>query len=415
MILTMLLDILCTMGLPSVDDSLQRLLNAMHSFPAELGSTEGIARLVGCGIALGVGSYEAWMMMLGRRGIDVMKILRIIILSICITSSTTICSAIKAPGESLEESAHNSLNATQILVKQKEEQVAQLQKRYLDRLTFVQDSIYKAKEVAAIGKDAGTFRQILYNVQNLGATIDNLTKKAAVVAESKITEWINDVIRFIGQLIFQMAYYGMFVAQRCFMAMMQAFAPLMFALSLAPPWKSAWSQWMSKFISISLWGWGIYTVMLYVDYILMYNLDADIEAYTRLIGGTDNSWGQIGALGLQGIGSNCMYAMGMLAAAIGISVLADGLFKLRIAADARTFGIERWWLILALAAVTCGVGALLVLRPGQGARLLARLLGTSLLCEGALNLCVAVSTVKIIDHQHPDVIETEYTEIERYE
>ena len=56
MILTMLLDILCTMGLPSVDDSLQRLLNAMHSFPAELGSTEGIARLVGCGIALGVGS-----------------------------------------------------------------------------------------------------------------------------------------------------------------------------------------------------------------------------------------------------------------------------------------------------------------------------------------------------------------------
>lgn len=108
-------------------------------------------------------------------------------------------------------------------------------------------------------------------------------------------------------------------------------------------------------------------------------------------------------------------AMGVLAAAIGISVLADGLFKLRIAADARTFGIERWWMILALAAVTCGVGALLVLRPGQGARLLARLLGASLLCEGALNLCVAVNTVKIIDHQHPDVIEAEYTETERYD
>lgn len=323
MILTMLLDILCTMGLPSVDDSLQRLLNAMQTFPRELGDTQSIAKLVGCGIALGVGSYEAWMMMLGRRGIDVMKILRIIILSICITSSGTICSAIKAPGESMEESAHQSLDATQTLVKQKEEQVAQLQKRYLDRLTFVQDSIYKAKEVAAIGEDAGTFRKILYNVQNLGATIDNLTKKAAVVAESKITEWINDVIRFIGQLIFQMAYYGMFVAQRCFMAMMQAFAPLMFALSLAPPWKSAWSQWMSKFISISLWGWGIYTVMLYVDYILMYNLDADIEAYTSLINGTDNSWGQIGALGLQGIGSNCMYAMGMLAGAFVLRMVPE--------------------------------------------------------------------------------------------
>lgn len=108
-------------------------------------------------------------------------------------------------------------------------------------------------------------------------------------------------------------------------------------------------------------------------------------------------------------------AMGMLAAAIGIAILADGLFKFRIAMDARTFGISDWWMILALAAATCGAGALLVLRPWQGARLLARVLGASLLCEGALNLCVAVSTVKIIDHQCPDVIEAEYTEIERYE
>ena len=39
----------------------------------------------------------------------------------------------------------------------------------------------------------------------------------------------------------------------------------------------------------------------------------------------------------------------------------------------------------------------------------------ALLCEGGLNLCVAVSTVKIIDHQRPDVIEAEYTEINEYQ
>lgn len=104
-------------------------------------------------------------------------------------------------------------------------------------------------------------------------------------------------------------------------------------------------------------------------------------------------------------------AMGVLAAALGISILADGLFKVRIALDARTFGIRSWWGILALAALACGAGALLVLRPWRGARLLARLLGASLLCEGVLNLWVAVSTVKIIRHQQPDVIEADYTEI----
>ena len=38
-------------------------------------------------------------------------------------------------------------------------------------------------------------------------------------------------------------------------------------------------------------------------------------AYNHLLHGSVNSWEQIGALGLQGIGSNCMYAMGMLVGA----------------------------------------------------------------------------------------------------
>ena len=64
------------------------------------------------------------------------------------------------------------------------------------------------------------------------------------------------------------------------------------------------------------------------------------------------------------------------------------------------------------AAVLTGfVGLLLVFRPVESAQILTMLLGVSLLAEGILNLCVVVSTVKIVKHQHPDVIETEYREI----
>ena len=38
--------------------------------------------------------------------------------------------------------------------------------------------------------------------------------------------------------------------------------------------------------------------------------------------------------------------------------------------------------------------------------------GAALLAEGILNLCVAVSTVKIVDHQRPDVIEVTSFEVE---
>ena len=43
-------------------------------------------------------------------------------------------------------------------------------------------------------------------------------------------------------------------------------------------------------------------------------------------------------------------AMSFLCVMFGIPVLADGLFKIQIAVDARRFGIPQWWLVLALAA-----------------------------------------------------------------
>lgn len=104
-------------------------------------------------------------------------------------------------------------------------------------------------------------------------------------------------------------------------------------------------------------------------------------------------------------------AMSFLCVMFGIPVLADGLFKIQIAMDSRQFGIRNWWLVLVLAALTCVVGVVLVFRPMTGVRALTALMGLSLLCDGVLNLSVALCTVKIVDHQRPDVIETDDYEI----
>ena len=312
-----LLSILCTMGLPAIDQSLDKLLVAMEAFPnvAILGDTISFARMLGLVLALCIGSYECWMMMLGRRGMDVMKLLRIIGISMCISSSSWICSALQVPGKSLEATTKAMAMAKNKEVAALELKVAQKQGEYLERLRAVQDSISTARQIAEIGEDANWWDKLVYNVENLGETINNYAQRAAVAAETKVSEWINDVIRFVGELIFQMSYYGILVAQRIFIAIMIVFCPIMFALSLAPPWNSAWSQWMSKFLSLTLWGFVTYMCLYYIDFILMYNLQEDLVAYNHLLHGTVNSWEQIGALGLQGIGSNCMYAMGMLVGA----------------------------------------------------------------------------------------------------
>lgn len=312
-----LLSILCTMGLPAIDSSLEKLLAAMDAFPnvAILGDTISFARALGLLLALCIGSYECWMMMLGRRGMDVMKLLRIIGISLCISSSTWICSALQVPGKSLEATTKAMADAKNKEVAALELKLAQKQAEYLERLRAVQDSISTAQQIATIGEDANWWDELAYNIENLGTTINNYAKRAALAVETKVSEWINDVIRFVGELIFQMSYYGILVAQRIFMAIMVVFCPIMFALSLAPPWSSAWSGWISKYLSLTLWGFVTYMCMYYIDFILLYNLQEDLVAYNHLIGGSSNSWETIGALGLQGIGSNCMYAMGMLVGA----------------------------------------------------------------------------------------------------
>ena len=99
--------------------------------------------------------------------------------------------------------------------------------------------------------------------------------------------------------------------------------------------------------------------------------------------------------------------------ALGIFILSDGLFKIQIAWDSRRFGITKWWLILAFAIVTGICGLLLLLRPGEGGRVLMISLGITLLSEGILNFSTVLSAVKIIKHQKPDVIEIDaYTEAE---
>ena len=104
--------------------------------------------------------------------------------------------------------------------------------------------------------------------------------------------------------------------------------------------------------------------------------------------------------------------MAFICVALGISILLDGLFKIRIAMDSRRFGIKSWWLILAFAIITGVFGVFLIYDSVVGARALSVLLGLTLLSEGALNLYTVISTVLIVKNQAPDVIEVDTFEID---
>ena len=101
----------------------------------------------------------------------------------------------------------------------------------------------------------------------------------------------------------------------------------------------------------------------------------------------------------------------VLCVALGLYILADGLFRMRMAWEARAFGIRLWWLIMTAAAVSGLCGLVLMFRPAEGGQALMILFGVTLVSESILNICTMLTAVKIIRHQMPDAIETEEYEV----
>ena len=69
MTMTAFVNQLLTMGLPVIDESLAELMSVMKSAPTNglFGEMQSMARGLGITLALCVGSYECWVMILGRR------------------------------------------------------------------------------------------------------------------------------------------------------------------------------------------------------------------------------------------------------------------------------------------------------------------------------------------------------------
>lgn len=64
-----------------------------------------------------------------------------------------------------------------------------------------------------------------------------------------------------------------------------------------------------------------------------------------------------------------------------------------------------------LSILTGLIGIMVIAWPQTAIAMAQTLLGLSLVIEGGLSLSVAISMVKIIDHQKPDVIDAEFYEV----
>jgi len=88
-------------------------------------------------------------------------------------------------------------------------------------------------------------------------------------------------------------------------------------------------------------------------------------------------------------------AVNLLALVLGVEMVADNLFKIQTALEARRFGLATWWLLLALAIAAVVAGILLIVCPFQGMRAWVRVIGAAMLSQGLISFCVALCAIRI--------------------
>ena len=199
-----------TMGLPVIDESLEDLLSAMQSMPKTLKvmSLVRYSKLLGSLLGICVMSYECWIMIMGRRVFDFFKLLRIFGLSCCISACDGfIIPALQVVPNEFETKAKALAMTQNANIATLEKELAKKQGQYLDTLRSAMGKSKQAEKAAEeAAEDESWFDSISASVSSIGDTINRYAKQAVLVVESFVVEIINDVIRFIGELIFQMSY-----------------------------------------------------------------------------------------------------------------------------------------------------------------------------------------------------------------
>lgn len=96
-------------------------------------------------------------------------------------------------------------------------------------------------------------------------------------------------------------------------------------------------------------------------------------------------------------------AVNVLGLVLGVELLADNLFKVQTAVEARRFGLGTWWLLLALAVVAVIAGILLIACLFEGMQAWVRVMGIALLSQGVMSFCVALCAIHIPPQRALDI------------
>lgn len=251
---------------------------------------------VGTIFALIVVAQIAYKSMLGKGGIDILGAMRPILFAFIITnwyvvahSLFSLTQPIQYAFATLYEQHCQEVNtlreerrlaANSVYEKYKEVKAQeQLSKEAQDEVINDQNS----DEGSTKSGISGTIQDLFSDLFNGADDVGKLFVADSIADQNSMSDLIENMIVWLGEIYWEINCYFIFLMKNIFLGVLVVFGPITMACSILPIWKDAWSQWVGRMVSVSLYGAMAYLVMIFSMQLIKYGIRADINSFNAAV------------------------------------------------------------------------------------------------------------------------------------
>lgn len=212
---------------------------------------------------------EAYKMMAGDKPLEVMPLLRPFGIGLIIMFWGSFLRVIDAPLNQIHE-AGKSLYISKIsLIDNLNKQRTNLQ----DSLCIAMVNATNEVQVASEESRKNFFQKVEEGVDLVAEKIAGL----GLYVIGKIRQLVFNIIETLVTLLYQAIVYLMLFLRLVFRGVLGIIGPLALAFSILPMWKNSFQSWLSKYITVSLYGCVTYIILALSTAVIQYAIQTDIE------------------------------------------------------------------------------------------------------------------------------------------
>ena len=264
---------------------LNRFFNTMVTHLEQVGgSIEGnfateVAQGVAAVAVLFYLGWEMWPVIMGKRGPDITKLIRPILIAAIISGwpffflmFEGIKTSLADGGKQMYHSQQNSIMAAEKSMQLKIEKIDSIRRKDLITYLAANSNIDGLDKTSLESKEYAELRDD-YIDSEIKEGRQNRFAAGMIEFANFLSTIVENILKWIGQIALQTFFCGILIVGDFGTIVLGMFGPVMFALSIVPAFRNHWAKWIEKYLCIALYPCLGYLCMAYVNWMILYYLE----------------------------------------------------------------------------------------------------------------------------------------------